>query len=50
MRRFSFHKGHGTKNDFIILDDSYGMHDMHPQFVQVVCDRVNSNSDRNCTK
>ena len=39
MRRFSFHKGHGTKNDFIILDDSYGMHDMHPQFIQVVCDR-----------
>lgn len=39
MRRFSFHKGHGTKNDFIILDDSYGMHEMHPQFIQVVCDR-----------
>ena len=39
MRRFSFHKGHGTKNDFIILDDSYGMHDMHPEFIKVVCDR-----------
>ncbi|MHA6511588.1 diaminopimelate epimerase [Tessaracoccus sp. Z1128] len=39
MRRFSFHKGHGTKNDFIVLDDSYGMHDMNPQFIQAVCDR-----------
>lgn len=39
MRRFSFHKGHGTQNDFIILDDSYGMHDMHPEFIKVVCDR-----------
>lgn len=39
MRRFSFHKGHGTRNDFIILDDSYGMHEMHPDFIQMVCDR-----------
>lgn len=39
MRRFSFHKGHGTKNDFIILDDSYGMHEMHPEFIKVMCDR-----------
>lgn len=39
MRRFSFHKGHGTKNDFIILDDSYGMHEMHPDFIRAVCDR-----------
>lgn len=39
MRRFSFHKGHGTQNDFIILDDSYGMHEMHPEFIKAVCDR-----------
>lgn len=39
MRRFSFHKGHGTQNDFIILDDSYGMHDMHPEFIKTMCDR-----------
>ncbi|MDO5676639.1 MAG: diaminopimelate epimerase [Propionibacteriaceae bacterium] len=39
MRRFSFHKGHGTKNDFIILDDSYAMHEMHPEFIRVICDR-----------
>ena len=39
MRRYSFHKGHGTKNDFIILDDSYGMHDMHPEFIAMLCDR-----------
>ena len=39
MRRFSYHKGHGTKNDFIILDDSYAMHEMHPELIQVICDR-----------
>lgn len=39
MRRFGFHKGHGTKNDFIILDDSYGMHELHPEFISVLCDR-----------
>ncbi|HMQ66008.1 MAG TPA: diaminopimelate epimerase [Arachnia sp.] len=39
MRRYSFHKGHGTQNDFIIVDDSYGMHDMHPEFIQMLCDR-----------
>lgn len=39
MRRYSFHKGHGTKNDFIILDDSYGMHEMQPEFIQVLTDR-----------
>lgn len=39
MRRYSFHKGHGTKNDFIILDDSYGMHEMQPEFIQVLSDR-----------
>lgn len=39
MRRFGYHKGHGTKNDFIILDDSYAMHEMHPEFIQVICER-----------
>ena len=39
MRRYSFHKGHGTKNDFIILDDSYGMHEMQQEFIQVLTDR-----------
>ena len=39
MRRYSFHKGHGTKNDFIILDDSYGMHEMQPDFIQMLTDR-----------
>ena len=39
MRRYSYHKGHGTKNDFIILDDSYGMHEMQPDFIQVLTDR-----------
>ena len=39
MRRFSFHKGHGTQNDFILLDDSYGMHEIHPEIIKVVCDR-----------
>ena len=39
MRRFSFHKGHATQNDFIILDDSYAMHEVHPEFIKVLCDR-----------
>lgn len=39
MRRLSFHKGHATSNDFIIFDDSYGMQDMHPEFIRAVCDR-----------
>lgn len=39
MRRYSFHKGHATKNDFIILDDSYGMHEMQKDFIQVLTDR-----------
>ena len=39
MRRYSFHKGHATKNDFIVLDDSHGMHEMQPDFIQVLTDR-----------
>lgn len=39
MRRYSFHKGHATHNDFIILDDSYGMHEMQEDFIQVMTDR-----------
>ncbi len=39
MRRYSFHKGHGTENDFIILDDSYGLHDMQPELIAHLCDR-----------
>nr|WP_231979760.1 diaminopimelate epimerase [Tessaracoccus coleopterorum] len=39
MRRYSYHKGHGTKNDFIILDDSYGMHEMQRDFIRVLTDR-----------
>lgn len=39
VRRFNFYKGHGTENDFIILDDSHGMHDISADFVAAICDR-----------
>lgn len=39
MRRLSFHKGHGTSNDFVIFDDSHGMQDLHPEFIKAICDR-----------
>ena len=38
-RRLAFTKGHGTENDFIILDDSYGLHDMQPELIAHLCDR-----------
>lgn len=39
MRRYNFHKGHGTRNDFVILDDSYGLHEMQPEFIALLTDR-----------
>lgn len=39
MRRYSFSKGHGTCNDFIIVDDQHGMHDLTPGIVSAMCDR-----------
>ncbi|RMB58922.1 diaminopimelate epimerase [Tessaracoccus antarcticus] len=39
MRRFTFSKGHGTRNDFIIIDDQHGMHDLGPDVISAICDR-----------
>ena len=39
MRRYNFSKGHGTRNDFVIIDDQHGMHDLTPEIVAALCDR-----------
>lgn len=39
MRRYTFSKGHGTRNDFVIIDDPHGMHDLTPEIVAALCDR-----------
>ena len=39
MRTWSFAKGHGTGNDFVILLDRHGMTDPSPETVQFLCDR-----------
>jgi diaminopimelate epimerase len=39
MRRWSFAKGHGTQNDFVILLDRESMLDVGPAEVRFICDR-----------
>lgn len=39
MRRWTFAKGHGTGNDFVILLDRNGMVDPDPEGVRFLCDR-----------
>lgn len=39
MRRHTFSKGHGTRNDFVIIDDQHGMQDLTPDTVAALCDR-----------
>lgn len=39
MRRTNFLKGHGTRNDFVILDDQHGMQDLTSEMVAAMCDR-----------
>jgi len=39
MRRWTFAKGHGTGNDFVILLDRHGMVDPDPEGVRFLCDR-----------
>lgn len=39
MRRWSFTKGHGTENDFVILLDREGMLGLGPSEVRYLCDR-----------
>ncbi|MDO4908468.1 MAG: diaminopimelate epimerase [Corynebacterium sp.] len=34
-----FYKGHGTENDFIILDDPNGQIDLSPELIRALCDR-----------
>jgi diaminopimelate epimerase len=39
MRRWSFTKGHGTENDFVLVLDRDGMLDIGPATVRFLCDR-----------
>jgi diaminopimelate epimerase len=39
MRRWSFTKGHGTENDFVIILDRESMLDIGPEEVRFLCDR-----------
>ena len=39
MRRWSFSKGHGTENDFVLLLDRESMLDIGPAEVRFLCDR-----------
>jgi diaminopimelate epimerase len=39
MRRWSFSKGHGTENDFVLLLDRESMLDVGPAEVRYLCDR-----------
>jgi diaminopimelate epimerase len=39
MRRWSFTKGHGTQNDFVVLLDRESMLDLGPAEVRFICDR-----------
>src|SRR4029453_1167648 len=39
MRRWSFTKGHGTENDFVIILDRESMLEIGPADVRFICDR-----------
>ena len=39
MRRWSFTKGHGTENDFVVLLDRENVLDLQPEDVRFLCDR-----------
>ena len=39
METWSFAKGHGTRNDFVILPDLDGVLDLTPPRVSYLCDR-----------
>ena len=39
MRRWSFTKGHGTENDFVLILDREAMLDIGPAEVRFLCDR-----------
>lgn len=39
MARQSFYKGHGTGNDFVLIEDQHAMHRLEPADVAALCDR-----------
>ncbi len=39
MKRYTFSKGHGTRNDFVIIDDQHGMQHLTPEIIAALCDR-----------
>lgn len=39
MKRYTFSKGHGTRNDFVIIDDQHGMQQLTPEIITALCDR-----------
>ena len=39
MRSWSFVKGHGTENDFVLIPDRDGLLDIGPEAVRYLCDR-----------
>ena len=39
MSEYSFVKGHGTENDFVLVPDANGTHDLSPEQVTRLCDR-----------
>ena len=39
MRRYTFSKGHGTRNDFVIIEDQHGMQHLTPEIISALCDR-----------
>ncbi len=39
MFRYTFAKGHATGNDFIIIDDPHGMHNLTAETVAALCNR-----------
>ncbi|ROR90103.1 diaminopimelate epimerase [Nocardioides aurantiacus] len=39
MNEYSFVKGHGTENDFVLVPDARGLHELQPGQVALLCDR-----------
>ena len=39
MNEYSFVKGHGTENDFVLVPDAQGRHELTPEQVVRLCDR-----------
>lgn len=39
MRRFNVVKGHATMNDFVLIDDPHGLHQLTPEVVAAICHR-----------